>query len=148
MSKGIKPLCRMLIHGRLPNADKPDVSRHDVPVIEYEPTRLFGTNLPIGSQSATAEDFREAAEDLRAALSSDRDLQVNDSQAAHFRNKDLNTDVVKVSRNYFQQALQKSHRLLRLKAQNCMPGIKSEQTEYYGRIGSFWRDFQKCAHCT
>lgn len=98
MSEGIKPLCRMLIHGRLPNADKPDVSRHDMPIIEFEPTRLFGTDLPIGSQKATAEDFQIAAKDLRAALSSDRDLQVN-SQAAHFRSIDLNADVVKVSRS-------------------------------------------------
>ncbi len=90
--------CRMLMHGKLPRGEEPATSLLDMPVIDFEPTEIFGTNLAPGSQTASAEDFCQAAENLRAALESDRDLPGDllhsNSNSPHSRTLDIS--VVKV----------------------------------------------------
>ena len=90
-------MCRMLVHGKMTNRGEPDTSQHDIPVIEFEPTGLFGAHLPPASKTATPEDFWDAAEGIRAALTSGRDLTEYSLQASYPSSKHLSTDVIEVT---------------------------------------------------
>ena len=98
------PMCqgslfhRLVVHGKLStHEDALDPHSHAVPIIDFEPVSLFGFKSPLGANATKPEDFANAAESLRDALSSNKDLrEANLGLFAH-SHPHLSHDAIRVS---------------------------------------------------
>lgn len=88
--------CRLLVHGKLAGSDEgSEIDRHAVPIIDFEPSRLFGVMPPPGV-IAQPEDFMKPAESVRNALISNEQLEEADLENAILIKAQLSLEAIQV----------------------------------------------------